>query len=276
MTLQQALESKKQNLILEKHKLQKQLSKMPEGRLIFSRSIVRNKPYYKWYVSTSSGRRYIPKKDRQFARELAKKKLRTKRLSDVEAELNAIDSYLKKHREGSELEAFLESPPFFCLLADTEKVPDSDLSKELERWANEEYETNPFYPERRNIPAVNGLMVRSKTEAFIVMLLVSNKIPFRYECKIELDGEILYPDFLIRHPVTGEYYYWEHFGLLEDQVYRSHYFKKMRLYMNNGILPDSNLILTYESLSHPFNLHIAEDKIKEFFLVDTESAKSFL
>ena len=34
------------------------------------------------------------------------------------------------------------------------------------------------------------------------------------------------------------------------------------------VIPDFNVIFTYESDSHPFNIQIAEDKIREFFSLE--------
>ena len=147
-------------------------------------------------------------------------------------------------------------------------APVNELSEELEKWASEPYEMNPKYPENKTIRAINGLMVRSKSEAFIVMLLVTYHIPFRYECKLELDGQIIYPDFTIRHPVTGETFYWEHAGMLEDPKYISKHLYTLRFFLSNGLIPDFNVIFTYESDSHPFNIQIAEDKIREFFSLE--------
>ena len=62
-------------------------------------------------------------------------------------------------------------------------------------------------------------MLRSKSEAIIDMILYKNGIPFRYEEKIVLGDVILYPDFVIRHPKTGDFYYWEHFGMMDDEDY---------------------------------------------------------
>ncbi|MFQ8777759.1 MAG: hypothetical protein ACLR78_10425 [Roseburia sp.] len=61
--------------------------------------------------------------------------------------------------------------------------------------------------------------MRSKSEAMIAMLLHLNAIPYRYECALSLGGVTLFPDFTIRHPVTGVLYYWEHFGLMDDPAY---------------------------------------------------------
>ena len=90
-------------------------------------------------------------------------------------------------------------------------------------------------------------------------------IPYRYECKLEIGGHIYYPDFTIRHPLTGKIYYWEHVGGLHMPDYRSDFIQKLRIYINNGIIPDDNLILTFESENNPFDITIARDKIKEFF-----------
>lgn len=61
--------------------------------------------------------------------------------------------------------------------------------------------------------------MRSKSEAMIVKVLKQNKIPYRYEAKL-LFGDIeMYPDFTIRHPKTGQWFYWEHFGLLDKADY---------------------------------------------------------
>ena len=68
--------------------------------------------------------------------------------------------------------------------------------------------------------------------------------------------------------MTGEYYYWEHVGMLDKPGYRSDFLTKFRVYINNGLLPDHNLILTYESDGHPFDITIAHDKSKEFLGVE--------
>ena len=266
--MHQIAKSRKETLLKEKKELEKLLSKAPGGSLIYSKTVIKNKSYYKWYVSTSSGRHYIPRQNRNLARDLARKKLRLKQLKDIESELRAIDLYLRHHSEYSDLAKLLESPPIMNLLMEENPAPAGELSEELEKWASEEYEMNPKYPEHKTIRAINGLMVRSKSEAFIVMLLVTHHIPFRYECKLELNGQTIYPDFTIRHPVTGETFYWEHAGRLEDPGYISKHLFTLRFFLNNGLIPDVNVIFTYESDSHPFNIQIAEDKLREFFSLD--------
>ena len=89
------------------------------------------------------------------------------------------------------------------------------IEKELAEWQSASYEKNPNHPENLKIQSISGNWVRSKSEALIDMILYVNKIPFRYECGLQLGSRLMYPDFTIRHPKTGEFYYWEHFGLMD-------------------------------------------------------------
>ena len=98
------------------------------------------------------------------------------------------------------------------------------------------------------------------------MMLYKNNIPFRYEDKLLLDGIEVYPDFTVRHPVTGKITYWEHFGLMDDDVYRKNACSKIQLYCDNGIIPSVNLITTYETKQHPLDIDHVEAIIKEYFL----------
>ena len=73
-------------------------------------------------------------------------------------------------------------------------------------------------------------------------------------------------DFTIRHPITGEMVYWEHFGLMDEEEYRNSVYKKLKLYCDNGIIPSINLITTYETKQHPLDANHVEAIIKEYFL----------
>lgn len=270
MTLQNIIEDMRESLIQEKRKLETLLREAPIGKLIYSKNTANGKTYYKWYVSVTDqeGRRkklYISRKNRNLAKELARKRLRTKRHQDIICQLKAMDAFLAKNKQNSALNDLLNTPLLVNLLEEDEPNPSAELSEELKRWAQEEYETNPAFPEGRNVQTVDNIKVRSKSEALIVMLLSTMNIPYRYECKLEIGGHVYYPDFTIRHPITGQIYYWEHVGGLHMQEYRSDFLQKLRVYINNGIIPDYNLIMTFESEGHPFDITIARDKIREFF-----------
>ena len=138
--------------------------------------------------------------------------------------------------------------------------------KELSEWADEPYVQNPYHPEELIQKLPDGKYVRSKSEVMIAMVLQKYKIPFRVENPVEIEGTCYYPDFTIRHPQTGEYYYMEHFGLMDDSRYIYKTVKKLCKYAKHGIVPMENLIMTFETKKHPLTIERVEYLIKEYFL----------
>lgn len=128
------------------------------------------------------------------------------------------------------------------------------------------FECNQNYPENLIHKTFSGHLVRSKSEALIDMALSINKIPFRYECALHLGESTIYPDFTIRHPHTGETYFWEHFGKMDHSMYCKNVYAKLQLYSAHGIIPSIQLITTYETLDHPLTTDKIELLIKEYFL----------
>lgn len=251
-------ESKKIEQKIKQIKLE--LAKLPKGQIYCSQS----GKYTKWFQSGEQGQTYIPKEQRSLAEQLALKKYLTFRLQDLEHEKNAINYYLRHHDENAHQkeDSLFNSPAYNELLSPYIKP----LSQELFEWTNLPYEKNNKFPESLKHKAISGNIVRSKSEEMIDMVLFKNKIPFRYECALELGDVLLYPDFTIRHPKTGETFYWEHFGLMDDGNYSKNAFSKLQLYTSYGIVPTIQLITTYETKEHPLNIENVEEIVERYFL----------
>lgn len=254
--------------MLEEHKrldekiksLKNQIKRFPEGKLICAR----NGKHYKWYQSNLHTKTYIPKKKRQLAEKLAAKKYSMLLLEELESEKNAIEFYLRHHnRKFGIAEKLLTTSSEYQMLLATHFKP---LSQELADWSNSSYETNPLHPEQLIYKGTSGKLLRSKSEVMIDMLLYTNNIPFRYEAPLVLGETTIYPDFTIRHPQTGEFFYWEHFGMMDNATYCKSVFAKMQLYAMHGIVPQIHLITTYETKTAPLNTDIIEKMIGHYFL----------
>lgn len=269
MTISQIAESEKKRLLKEKQRLEKLISRAPKGDLIYSTSKTKGKTYYKWFVSLrQKGKKvhiYIPRSKHRLAQDLARKHLYQKKLEDTVRELEALDSYLKKHRANSDIDRLIDLPAIGNLLAADDPAIPVSMDDELYKWKHAKYERNMEHPETLTVRTVDGNYVRSKSEALIYMLLLNYQIAFRYECRLDVGGYIYHPDFTIRHPVTGEIFYWEHIGKIDKPDKVIDFMQRLRVYINNGILPDHNLILTFESEGHPLDFSIVQDKIEEFF-----------
>ena len=94
-----------------------------------------------------------------------------------------------------------------------------------------------------------------------------NKIPYRYESKLDLGSfGIYYPDFTIYHPRQLRLYYWEHFGRIDDEEYAHKAYRKLEIYTRNGIIPSDNLIMTFETREMQLDPAIVEKVVRETFL----------
>lgn len=238
--------------------IKQNITKLPNGNLICTR----NGNYYKWYQSYNNKYKYIPKKNISLANQLAYKKYLTSLLDDLLHEQQALESYLKIHSKNSSVDQLLSNPELRTLLAPYF----TPLSKELSNWMNEPFEQNPKHPEHLIHKSNSGHLLRSKSEAFIDMLLYMHKIPFRYECSLTFDETTLYPDFTIRHPTTGKIYYWEHFGMMDNPSYIQNAYSKLQIYTNHGIIPNIHLITTFEAKKYPLDVDTINKIIEDYFL----------
>ena len=255
-----------ERILKERSRLQKQidsiqiqLEDLPEGKLICSQ----NGNRVKWYQSDGHTKVYIPKKNRAFAEQLAKKKYLTLALEDLSQEQRALDYYLSHHSKNTgKTEHLLTDIQGYQELLSPYFSPESKI---ISDWTNAPYECNPKHPEHLIHKTSSGRLVRSKSEAMIDLFLSAHHIPFRYECALHLGETILYPDFTILHPDTREVYYWEHFGRMDDPSYYKNTFSKLQLYNSYGIIPSINLITTYETKNHPLSSEVIEKIIEHYF-----------
>ena len=240
--------------------LQEELSDYPEGKLICTH----NNTYYKWYLKDGEKQTYIPKKERKLAEKLAAKKYLSLLLKDLLHEQKAIEFYLKHHNaDVGQAEHLLSDMSEYNELLSPFFTP---ISQELSSWTKSTYEKNDKYPEQLIHKSISGNLVRSKSEAIIDAFLYLNKIPFRYECSLHLGDTLLFPDFTIRHPQTGDLFYWEHFGLVDNPIYCKNMHSKLQLYTLHGIFPSAQLITTYETKEHPLSSELVEKLVEYFFL----------
>lgn len=241
-------------------RISKELEKMPAGEL----HCERNGKYVKWFNYHDGIAEYIPKKEKEFAEELAVRRYKEMQMEELQTELKAINAFLKcRNRKSGQASHLLDEKSCYMSLL----TPYFSVQEEfLERWMNEPYERNTAHLENLIHKSVAGIMVRSKSEALIVSALYRNHIPFRYECPLQLGVLTIYPDFTILHPKTKKIYYWEHFGQMDNQDYIRKTSKKLQTYFENGINPANKLIMTFESSTNPLDYEVVDETIRLYFI----------
>ena len=239
--------------------LDAQLRKLPDGKLYSWR----DGEYFKWYQHTKGKDIHLGKKKRWLAEALAKKKYLSLLKEDLEHEKCAIEFYLRHHklRPWKSECLITEKPQYQELLLPVFKFK----SQAFQEWVNAPYLKNSLNENQLIHDTPTPVKVRSKSESLIAMVLYNNHIPWRYECALHLGANTYYPDFTILHPKTGEIFYWEHWGMIDNPSYSQQAFQKMQVYSNHGIYPSFQLITTYETKENPLTLTTIEKIIKDKF-----------
>lgn len=258
-TIYEKIRSELQRLEQKLTSIQDKIHKLPEGKLI----CVRNGNYTKWFRSDGHHSTYIPRENRELAEQLAAKKYLSLIEKDLIQEQKAINFYLRHYRPSSQAQQLLSDDSVYSELLSPYFTPPSEA---LQVWMHSPYEHNTKYPEQLIHKTSSGIYVRSKSEAMIAMLLHTRKIPFRYECALELGDTIIFPDFTILHPQTHQLFYWEHFGMMDKPSYCQNTFSKLQLYASHMIYPSLQLITTYETKEQPLDSSIVEAIIEHYFL----------
>lgn len=247
-------------LCAEIEKCRKTIKSAPPGKL----EISYNRNATKWFVKPDDGKRnYLPKSETKLASALARKRIETERIVLMEKEKAAIDLYLKHCPSNDALVKSATTQKRF------EELLIKAGSEETVKWQDQPFEQNPTFLDNLKFPSPSGHILRSKSECLIDMELFHRKIPFRYECKAIIGGIVLFPDFTIYKERTGEYKYWEHYGMMDDPRYRKKALEKEDLYYSNGLLPGRELIFTFETADKPINMVTIDriiDEIEEWLM----------
>ncbi|MEI6602615.1 MAG: hypothetical protein WCL54_03930 [Clostridia bacterium] len=257
------------NLLIEK--FQKEMARMPEGGV--SQKVINGRQYLYHVVKNGAE----PKKYKQvrikgdspgLSEKLIRKQMLKRSLKILRRNLMAFEVFVKAYQPlfMSEISAGLTVKSSVPIVVFEEK------SDRIRNWEAEEFVSCSMLPESKKHTTFDGLRVRSKSEALIAGALESRHIPFRYEARMMLEGKEFYPDFTILRPTDGETIYWEHFGMMNDEDYACSTKRKNSIYIENGLLPWNNYIVTFDStdgsidaftIHNIINAHILPKKLSQ-------------
>ena len=103
-----------------------------------------------------------------------------------------------------------------------------------------------FYEDRLVHRTARGELVRSKSEVIIANALYYHHLDYVYEPELRLEGKVKRPDFKVVDEDTGDEWYWEHCGMMDNPQYKKRWEEKKAFYKKNGIEEGKNLIVTYD------------------------------
>ena len=253
------LEFEQQRLERLSRDIARECSTLPAGTISYKTIHGRRYFYHSPTDNTATEKlpqRYIGHDEAVLKEALWKKRHLVKTEALVTANKQAIDRMLKQYTPHSAWPIYSEIP------TDQRKYQNRNTAC---AWERERYETNPYHPEGKIHITLGGLRVRSKSEALIAGILEAKKIPFRYEARLDLGNRYFYPDFTVLRKRDNAVFYWEHFGMLEDQNYAESAEEKLRAYRDNGLHPWNQLIITFDLENGSLNSQSIEALIHHMF-----------
>jgi hypothetical protein len=251
--------------VLKKLELQKYDVK--EGRIEASKCSDRPNAYYWIHQVEQNGglvqkREYLRKDQRYIAAAIAQKDYDEYLKMCIIAEIENL-KFINEYKTKAESIYENLSPARKEIIRPMLINPD----EYIRQWCEEEYETKGFeLSDCTSYFGKNGVRVRSKSELYILNSLIDADLAFRYECELKNSRGKWYPDFTILNKRTLEVYYWEHCGMMDNQIYANHFVKKMNDYQLSGLRQGKNLILTFEDSLTPLSTKIVQDVINTYLI----------
>lgn len=252
----------KRELSALRKQLGSSLERLPGETLIVSKSNGCIQ-YYRYSKEHRSRKIFIPQDSIEYAKQLAMREYYKLLLREIDRQLNtdrelSIHDTIRLHDiyRHMRIEKQLLIKPIFA--------PDDVFVSE---WYDAHAGCANGYEIAAGYDTERGEVVRSKSEKILADKLYSLKIPYVYECRLDFEnGAYCYPDFAILNTTTRRTWYWEHFGLTDDEDYRNSMSYKLNLYESNGFFLGDGLIITVEGEHAGLDTKLMAVKIKKYLM----------
>ena len=260
MYFKEQLESIKKGLDEYLGDLLKELQELPPGRLYIYEKRGR---YYYCQRFPKEGRqkkehRISVTYDSETALALVRKKYVENAIEIIRKDIKALSELISDYgavNEESVMDSFLKKYPELREGIFFEK-------RNLEEWATSYLPSNSFYAEDLKSVSVQGEKMRSAGEMYIASRLDHFGIPYRYEAPVPMPDLSYSPDFTILRPRDRKIIYWEHVGMINDAEYVQRNIEKVCDYIDCGIRPWDNLIMTFNNEKGGFDGRLIDAMIE--------------
>ena len=123
----------------------------------------------------------------------------------------------------------------------------------------------PYKPEQLKHPAMDGTLMRSKSEVIIANILLLAGIPFVYEVPIFIDGKMVLPDFTILSLIDLKTeIIIEHQGMVFVEEYAEKYIRSLKLYLQQSYwIPNKNLFFTFDDAKETLDTQQVTDILRK-------------
>ena len=234
----------KEYLELKINYCRQQLEKLPVVTLQKSSDITR--------VITDNHRYSLTSKNGKYYLDLMKTR------DDLEFRLRLYQTIWDCHFRGKPTGGCIPYKANRVIYVDTNKpvIMNREYFDSLENDANDTYLKTDNY-------RFNGIKYRSAAERDIAIFYTEMGIPFKYEPRVSLKGLVkpIYPDFVPYFEELDTCKFHEHFGIKESADYMTTTKIKYGNYAAAGLIPDLDILFTYDTEDMPFDIRYLSAKL---------------
>ena len=239
--------------------IEKKLKTLPEGWI--NVRYQNGKAYY-YHAKYKSKDRFLAKGDEVLIRQLLQKYYLKKVLKAAKNELLALSKMLNIYPADLPEEMFEKLPEE--LRSGVEPIILGN-EQDAREWMNEPFIGKPFKDDAPVYKTIKGERVRSKSEVMIADRMFFRGVPYKYECPIMIDGQVIHPDFSIKRMSDNKLIYHEHCGRMDDPEYVNDLVERVNLYNQAGIMQGDRLTFSFETADKPLDNRVIDRLIDEFF-----------
>ena len=239
--------------------IEKKLKALPEGWI--NVRYQNGKAYY-YHAKYKSKDRFLAKGDEVLIRQLLQKYYLKKVLKAAKNELTALSKMLALYPDDLPEEMFEKLPEE--LRSGVEPIILGN-EQDAREWMAEPFVGKPFKDDAPVYKTIKGERVRSKSEVMIADRMFFRGVPYKYECPIMIDGQVIHPDFSIKRMSDNKLIYHEHCGRMDDPEYVNDLVERVNLYNQAGIMQGDRLTFSFETADKPLDNRVIDRLIDEFF-----------
>lgn len=247
--------------------LEKVLVKLLKGRPKGSLHVSMNHRNPRYYWINDGKRIYLGKDRSELAKSLVEKDYYQRLLQKTRAEIRVLKHFQTGFDPNALVRVFTDLHRERKALLDPLVLPD-ELFVEgwLEEGLRKREARGNTYPKPFGFTTSGGDAVRSKSEVILVEAARQLGIPYIYECPLELENEVVFPDLTLLNVRLRKTVYLEHFGAMYAPEYAAAAVRKIYTYERFGIFPGDRLLLTMESSQNPLDIETARSLFQKFLL----------
>ena len=239
--------------------IEKKLKVLPEGRIVVRRQ---NGNVYYYFAKPKTKDRYLTKADSALISQLLQKRYLKEVLKAAKNELVALSKMLTLYPEDLPEELYKKLPEELRTGVEPVILGNEQDARE---WMNEPFIGKPFKDDAPVYKTIKGERVRSKSEVMIADRMFFRGVPYKYECPIMIEGQVIHPDFTMKRMSDNKLIYHEHCGRMDDPEYVNDLVERVNLYNQAGIMQGNRLTFSFETADKPLDNRVIDRLIDEFF-----------